>query len=295
MALRWLLDDVDVEEGVFVPGKLLTLEATGMTVAVAEFEMFQLYSSAMRQILKHVGVPERRVLQSRPVVDAGQGTYRTDRQWMLPPPRGPRKSSAFIFAAKEKVSGRIYSSRFGKAEIEIPVVARAGVQDPTGTVQIGVEGRAQLTTTIYVAVDPEIEVRVLTGEDLVQHMLDALDNDVVREEDEDRDVAARIETARRDVIDTLRAAYTGPADWLIGLPTTHLSLDTLEAANVTVDIEAPSEGTGYFALSFLDRDDNSGELAETTDAVAITVDAAGNVTVIPYVENLPLPQLATFG
>lgn len=293
MALRWLLGDVDVEEGVFVPGKLLTLEASGMTVAVAEFEMFQLYSSAMRQILKHIGVPERRVLKSRPVVDAGQGTYRADRQWMLPPPRGPRKSSAFIFGAHENVSGRIFSSRFGKAEILVPVAAHAGVQDPTGAVQVGVGGRAELKATIYVAIDPEIEIRVLTGQDLVQHMLDALDNDVVREEDEDRDVAARIETARRDVIDTLRDAYTGPADWLIGLPTTQLSLDARETATVPVDIEAPTQGTGYFALSFSDRNDDSGEMAETTDAVAITVNAEGTVTVTRHLENLSLPQLAT--
>jgi hypothetical protein len=70
--------------------------------------------------------------------------------------------------------------------------------------QIGVEGHAELQTVIIFAVDPEVELSVLTGNDLVEHMIANLRRDVVRDDDEDTSTSA--------ASGHLRAEWTATSD-----------------------------------------------------------------------------------
>jgi hypothetical protein len=171
MTLRWVLDDVVVDESTFEPGKELWLEAHAPTSAPQLLQVYQVYSSAIRQILTHVGVSDRRAVGDFTAVSLPPDRYRSDRQWRLPEPRGWRKSTSFIFLAdvSDKPSGPVYSSRLGTAKLGLG--GSAELKEPTGLVPIGVSGSGSIKAALHFATDPTLSIEVLTGEALVEHML----------------------------------------------------------------------------------------------------------------------------
>lgn len=296
MTLRWLLGDVVVDESVFLPGKDLVMEAVGVDPAPGQFEPFQVYSSAMRQILKHVGVRERRALSPVPVVAGSDGAVRGDRAWKLPAVRGLRKSAGYIFAADGADSGPVYCSRLGKARVRPAAGLKAVAQDPSGSLRAEAGLRIEVETVLQLAIDPELSVTLLTGPELVEHMLANLAADVAEDEDEDVSVAARVETVRDELAETLRDAYTPPDDWVSQLDVSSLNAQAGQRVAVTVGIDPPTLGIGYFAVRFTapadDEDTDDGEeLAETSDVWAVRVDESG-VSLILDPDNIDLPQLA---
>lgn len=249
-------------------------------------QVFQVYSSAMRQILKHVGVPDRRPGGDFSAVPVAPQRYHSDKPWRLPEPRGFRKSAAFLFVddVSDEPSGLVYSSRVGRASL-----LAAASADATGYLPIGANGSGTLTASFVFASDPELSVEVLPGQSLVAHMLTNLVDDIGRRDDpEPSDVAARIEFSLTDLRRSLLDAYTPPFDWSGSL--SHMSIvgDEGETADIRLDLAVPSPGTGYFAVAFVDSASDEGE---TTDAWVIHVDVDLNVWAMPDPSDIALPEL----
>ena len=290
--LRWILDDAVVDENVFLPGKKLHMEAyTTAPEPPESFQVYQIYSSAMRQILKYVGVPERRALSTFAAVPSAPERFFSDRPWSIPQPRGSRKSAAFNFSTdnEDRPSARIYSSRLGAAKLGLQ--GGAAVNDPTGRTPIGADGRAEFQTEITFARDPVLSVRVLTGTALVNHMIQNLVDDVGDVEDPDyRDIQARIRLVIGTLPHVLLDAYTPPRDWHVRLSDDVVSGDEREPVTSTLEIEAGSTGVGYFAVAYVDEQNN--EIGETTDPWMIDVNASGTVSALVDPSGVPLPSLA---
>jgi hypothetical protein len=290
MALRWLIEDVVVDGGVFVPGKSLLMEATGLDPVPREFEVFQVYESAMRQLAKHFGIRERRSVNVFPVVPGEGIAVVSDRMWALPAVRGAHKCAAYMFTADASRSGTVYSSLLGKATVNVGGALRAGVHDPLRIAELAAEGRASVAIALHLAIDPEVNITLLTGQELVEHMLATLTRDVA--EDDDASVAARVEVVRDELTLTLRAAYTPPDDWHGELSASTASADADETVTVTVDSDGSTEGIGYFAVDFTDS--ANPDVGETSDVWAVRIDESGVATVIVDLDELDLPQLAVY-
>lgn len=293
MPLRWILGNAVVDENTFLPGKEIFLEAYAPNPAPDQLQVFQKYSSAMRQLLSHVGVPDQRSVSSFVVTALDPPIYRGDRPWALPQPRGMRKSATFVFAPNnsQEVSGRIYCSRTGKAHLTLGGGVNA--TDPTGTIPIGMDGKAELKADLHFARDPVMEVEVLTGQSLATHMIDTLAYDFASAEDVERtDVTARIDLQLDELQERLPMAYEPPSDWSMTPVESVIEGGAGEVVSTYVRINAPSPGHGYFAVSFVDIQDRN--LGETTDAWIITVDEDLNVSAITQPSEMPLriPQFA---
>jgi hypothetical protein len=285
--LNWKVGDTLAGEGVFVPGKRITPCAVSADPAPGAFQVYQLYSSAMRQILKHVGVPERRRLHPVRARKQTKKHWHAEAPWGLPVPRGFRKSAAFVFTVDddwERRSPIVYSSRMGVADLSVG--GDVGIEP--GQLVIGAKGRASLSSGIRFAVDPQVEVRVLTGTDLVDHMMVNLLEDVGYIEDRgDESRATRIELARDDLLETLNLAYEPPRSWEMIPHTRELSGGPGERQSVRVDVSTPEPGDCYMAVEYRHRADP--EVGETSDVWALSVGADLTVTANAYPEELPLP------
>jgi hypothetical protein len=285
--LNWKVGDTLAGEGVFLPGKPVTPCAVEADRAPNTFQVYQLYSSAMRQILKHVGVPERRRLHPVRADKQGKKHWHAEAAWGLPAPRGFRKSAAFVFTADDDWNRRspiVYSSRMGVADLSVG--GDVGVEP--GQLVIGAKGRASLYSGIRFAVDPRVEVRVITGGDLVDHMMVNLLDDVGHIEDsEDESKAARIELAREELLETLHLAYEPPQSWEMVPHTGELSGGPGEWHSVRLDISTPEPGDCYLAVEYQLTADP--EVGETADVWAVSVGTDLTVRANAYPEDLPLP------
>lgn len=293
MTLRWKLGDTVVDGGTFLPGKQLALEAYAPDPVPRTLQVYQVYSSAMRQILKHIGVPDRRPERPFAATLVEGQTYRADSLWRLQEPRGWRKSAAFVFVADDSddASGRIYSSRVGVAQLGLE--GGADLKDPTGTIPapIGVSGKACISAGILFATDPTMSVEVLTGEALAEHMLRNLVDDVAPADDEDRaDIAARVAFELPAVREALLRAYEPPPDWSMKPRQDVVEGDEGDRVSVALGLETPTPGSAYFAVSFIDPDDP--DRAETTDAWGINVDVDLNVSAVRDPSGVALPFTA---
>jgi hypothetical protein len=91
--LRWLINDAVVDEKTLLPGKEVLLEAYEPDGTPRTLQVYQVYSSAA-QILKHIGVPERRrgpEFAATVVPPTPPNRYRSDRGeflcWQILPRR----------------------------------------------------------------------------------------------------------------------------------------------------------------------------------------------------------------
>jgi hypothetical protein len=288
MVLRWVSGKNVVDDSTFLPGKRLILDAYRPVPVPESLQVYQVYSSAMRQVLKHIGIPERRPGSEFPAVKVDDDSYRSDRHWRLPEPRGWRKSAGFIFVANnsEATSGFIYSSRVGKAKLDTGT--NVSVKDPIGTVPPGVGGRASLKVGFVFATDPDLKVEILTGEALAEHMISNLTTDVAPEDDpENKDISARVALQLPMLRDSLPHAYTPPSGWTITTMQQMVQGNEGDALTLDLDLETPTPGSGYLAVSFTDPADP--ERAETSDAWGITVDAELRISALTDPSELPLP------
>ncbi len=289
--LNWKAGEELAGAGVYLPGKLVTPCAVDADPIPAAFQVYQLYSSAMRQILKYVGVPERRRLFAVRAEQTELGHWHAESEWRLPTPRGPRKSASFIFTVddeEERQSPIVYSSRLGVASLSFG--GEVGLQP--GPLPIGTMGHGALASDIRFAMDPEVEVRILTGDHLVDHMMANLLEDVgyIEDNDEDQSLAARIEFGRDEILEILRYAYAPPPSWELIADADVVSGAPGEPGSVHLEISAPDPGDCYIAVEYRLTDDP--EVAETTDAWALSVGPDLTVTANAYPEDIPLPALA---
>jgi hypothetical protein len=300
MILRWMLDGVDVTESVFMPGKKLSMEALRLMQAPDHLQIYQAYSSALRQVLSHIGIPENRLGPVVPAVEFPPTGWKSDGFWRLPEVRGLRKSAAYVFAADgdwERRSGPVYSSRVGKATLKLG--GHIDVLAIPTPIPIGVGGQGTIEAELHFAADPELEVRILTGAELRRHMVETLESDVADYDDPERsDVNARIQIALDgDLPGILDASYTPPSDWQVAAggvltDTERLTVfgDAGEQSHLDLSLELPSAGTGYYAVSYTVA--GSDEIGETTDAWAVIVDDELNVSVQPEPEHMRLRDFA---
>lgn len=291
MSLRWIAGDAVVDESTFLPGKELLLEAYASPAAPTVLQVFQTYSSALRQVLAHIGVPERRSGPEFGTVGVPPDRHRSDRVWRLPTPRGLRKSASFVFVddVSEQISGPVYSSRVGKAQWTVQGAAKAA--DPAGLIPIGVEGNARVSGDFVFATDPELSLQLLTGDDLRNHMVSLLLEEFGHaEEGENADVAARVELAVRDLAESLDHAYTPPDAWSARLTPEVIRGSEGDVAEFGLELSTPVQGSGYFAIGCSDPENP--ELAETTDAWLVNVDAELTVSVMRDPSAIALPQVA---
>jgi hypothetical protein len=291
--LRWLINDTVVDENTLLPGKEVLLEAYEPDGTPKTLQVYQVYSSAMRQILKHIGVPERRrgpEFAATVVPPTPPNRYRSDRGWQLPEPRGLRKSATYIFMddVSEGTSGFIYTSRIGTAKLSLQ--GSAELKDPTGLTPIGVSGGGSINAKFDFARDPVLSLEVVTGTALVEHMLANLVGDVGRPDDpESTDVAARIALELPELRASLLDAYSPPTDWSAFLTTNTVAGDQGDTAEVALSLSTPSAGRGYFAVDFFDP--MNPDIAETTDPWIINVDADLKVSVLADPAETELPRL----
>lgn len=281
--LRWVYNENVVDEGTFVAPKGLTLEALNADPVPQEFQVFQVYSSLLRQVLSHLRVPDRKPGPRFVPMKVTRNLYHGDRMWQLPAPRGFRKSAAFLFGDDSgNESGVVYSSRLGTPSFEMG--GQVGAAVPAGPVPVGVGGAAEVRITIQFAVDPTLVAEVLTRQALVDHVLNTLTEDYMV--DIDDDVHARIELEFSDLPDLLLANYSPPETWNAVLSAETIYGDAGSVASLDLSLTGLSEGTGYYAVSFFDPENP--EFGETTDVWAFMIDAAGVVTAWPYPEEIAI-------
>ena len=292
MPLRWLINEIVVDGSTFTPSppKDLVMEGWAMPMP-SYFNVYQVHDSLIRQLLDHIGIPESYLETSFGVVGSSADQFRSDRSWRLPSPRGWRKSTSFRFFADEsdQASPIIRSSRLGEARLHLQT---PDVVIPVGGIPIGIGGAAKFEASLYYAVDPELSVEVITGEELMTYAIRNLTEDVgARDEQGFSDVAARIELSLGELTNSLPSAYRPPSDWSVVPATTFVSGDAGSFSQVGVELNLPSPGTGYFAVTFVDAEDP--ELGETTNAFAISVDRELKVTANdPAHFRLRLPIMA---
>jgi hypothetical protein len=283
VTLHWMMGDSIVDEGTYTPGKAIYLESHGAANTPNAWQIYQVFDSAIRQILRHIGIPERRLgPELNQITYVPPSVYRSANSWQLPTPRGWRKSAAYIFTDSERdeQSRPVYSSRVGRAKLGAG--GNAGLTDPTGALPIGMGGSASLESEMLFAADPELSVSVITGEELGHHMMRNLE-EIFLTSDE-AGVAARIDLARDDLAAIAHHAYAPPLNWTVSPATNSVSGDSGDISRITVDLEMSSPGQGYYAISY---DDPRGDAySETTDAWAVNVDVNGNVTVLRDVSNI---------
>lgn len=283
--MHWMLGDLIVDESTYKPGKEVYLESHGSEEAPLGWQIFQVFDSAIRQILKYIGVPERRL---GPELDrikhVPPSVYRSANSWRLPEPRGWRRSAAYIFtdSVSDEQSRPIYSSRVGRATLKSK--GGAGLVDPTGTVPVGIKGSASIESEILFAADPHLSVSVLTGEALATYMARNLEDVFLR--GEVSDVAGRIELKLDELDVIMRESYTPPRDWAAEPSTTSVSGDDGDVARLAVDFETPSPGDGYYAIAYESAE--ADEYSETTEVWAVSVDVDLNVSILRDVSNIAL-------
>lgn len=289
--LRWKLGNLVVDNSVFKPGKELDLEILAPAKKPSKMQVFQVYESAVWQVLRIVGRQRPKPRAKAPFLavevspKTSPRTYRSDSKYRLPEVRGFRKSAAYTFS--DIVSGEfsqpVYASRFGKARFIFQAGAAAPAPIPVG-------GQIKLAGDILLASDPDMSVDVLTGAELKDHMVANL----IREfgdADLDADVglAQQIRPVLSDLDRSLVAAYAPPSNWTFGLTEQQVSGDEGQSAATELVLDAPVEGTGYFALRFHDP---ATDLFETTDVLAVEVDGEGNALIITDLSEMPLPLIA---
>lgn len=287
MVLRWMNGDDVVGESTFMPGKRLHLAAYRQLPVPETLQVYQVYSSAMRQILKHIGIPDRHPGQLFGAVRQDDEHYRSDARWRLPEPRGWRKSASFIFIANnsENTSGPIYSSRIGKASFKTKASAQA--KAPAGVVLIGGGGEADVDIDVTFATDPVLTVEVLTGETLAEHMIRNLLEEVVPEGEAEReDLAGRVALELPRLRDSLPATYAAPSLWSFTTTSVEIQGDEGDHVTLGLHLEAPTPGSAYVAVSFTDP--SNPDRGETCDPWGITVDEDLVVSAITDPNDLPL-------
>lgn len=257
--LHWMLDNVVVDEGTFMPGKIVAMEASGLQPAPTRLRLYQVYSSGIRRVLRHLRISDRRSISVFGTKLVPVDRYQSDNAWKLPVPRGRRKSSCFAFSADggDALSPRIYSSRIGAVDIRLASGAHGAI--PAGPIQIGVNGEAELKVIVMFAVDPVLSAEVLTGETLVEHMIDNL-------VDDEGDNPEPIDWP--ELRNTLLADYRPPGLWTAELSDTTISGDEGDVVEQTLRLTTPSAGGGCFAVSYYDE---TGEVGETSDVCLVTV------------------------
>jgi hypothetical protein len=289
---NWLLGRDVVDDSTFRPPKLLTLYASNLEQAPRYFEIYRYHDSHVRQLLRHFGVSE--VTATRSQIDAeeiGNGRYRGDRLWELPTPRARiYKSSGYVFRIDGvgALSPTVYSTKKARATVKRGIHFGTEVVLPV----VSADGSFERIIEFEVqwAVDPDMEVSVLTGSELADHAMDLLRD--VREDDPEN--LPDIEVQAPQFVKQLAALYSPPAYWTL-TPPPAMHGDENEKTAVEVDMVATSTGSGYFAFRLHDLESSENdeispifeiEVAETAEGFAISV-----VTDFDGLE-LPLREIA---
>lgn len=282
MTMNWVLDRARVQGKIvnnfvvdgsaLVPPKLLTLRATGVDENVASFEVLKYHDSAIRQILRHIGVPD--ITRFRPPITleavADGASYKSKVLWSLPAANSAlKKRSAFLFCADGGIdkSGVVFSTR--KAVATVKTRAGSAVHGVVPPGKASVTFDRVVTAKIIWAVDPNMIVTVLTGDELVQHAL-RLVQDAIEDDD---DLRGKFDAEIEDLRQALPLTYQGPKDWELEAPS-HVGGDEGETTEFDVDFNAASDGMGYFA--FLLSDPESPDDDEVSSIFALEVTREGD-------------------
>lgn len=290
MPLNWIVEEKNADYGTYIPPKDVMLEGSGMNNVPKVFEIFRYHDSAIRQVMKHVGIPELVPVSAVTVIPGGPGKFISERPWNLPVPRKSlKKSAGFLFLADsaDEKSGVIYSTRKARAQIAKKQKGKLGTPPlPHVPATVGAEFERVVSFEVIFAVDPEMEVSVLTGQDLAAYVLATL-----REEGgDDPDVQARISLEAGKIENELPETYRPPSDWHLETPTT-VSGDPGHTSTINVTVSAPSVGLGYFALLLSDPEAREDDEVSSIFAVEVAREENGvRLSLISDFDSIPLPQ-----
>lgn len=288
MPLNWLVDNKVADESTYRPPKDVTLEATGLSSSPTTFEIFRSHESAFRQIMRHVGIPELTPASQINAVMAAGGRYRSERDWSLPVPRGAlRKSAAFVFLvnSSDERSGTIYSSRKARAQVSKKQSAKLKAPVPKAPVSAELGFEREIDIEVTYAVDPDMEIQVLTGSELASYALKI----VAEEAGIDPDIQTRIAFQLDRLSEELPATYSPPGDWVLNVPTSVHGEEGV-TSTITSRISASSVGLGYFALALSDPDAPSDDEVSDIFAVEVVEDENGrSLNIIADFDSMPLP------
>jgi hypothetical protein len=293
MPLNWLVDEEVADGNTYRPPKDVTLEASGLNEPPNAFQVFRIHDSAIRQVMRHIGIPELTPVTEINAAELGDRRYQSDREWSLPVPRGAfRRSAAFVFLADaaDHRSGVVYSARKARADVS----RSQGLTAKAPSVPVSAEVRHAVDVEITYAVDPDMNVRVLTGAELAEHVLNVLVEEVGHDDPDYADVQARIAIGIDELRETLPTVYEPPYDWELETPST-VHGEAGETSTVEVMVNASSVGTGYFALSLSDPSDPDGDEVSTVWAVDVVQGEEGlEMSIIADFDriSLPLPVFA---
>ena len=284
MARNWLLDQNVVDDSTFLPPKALWLYATNLEKAPRAFEIFRYHDSAVRQILKHLGVDDLTPTRSEiDPMDLGNGRWCGDRLWNLPAPRTKiHKSCGYVFRIDNgPISPAVYSTKKARATVKRGTHIEGGLKLPHFTT---VEGRFQHCVELKVqwAVDPDMSVSVLTGMELAGHVM-AVVRDAI-----DPETGFDVDRQAPNLQEQLGALYTPPPYWTI-IPPFSLHGEKRQTTIDPVDLVASQAGTGYFALRLSDADSTDDDEISPIFSLQVTeIDGALNLAVVTDFDEMEL-------
>jgi hypothetical protein len=291
MVMNWVLDKALVQGEVennfvvdgsaLVPPKLLSLQATDIDRSLTSFEIFKYHESAVRQIMKYLtfGFGFKEITRLKPpimlkAISDGSGGYQSQKLWLLPFSKvESKKHAAFLFRVEggDDQSGVVYSTREACATVETKWNASVHVtaipKFPGGQAEATFE-RA-VTAKIVWAVDPDMNISVLTGSALAEHALNLVEDAIA----EDDDLRGNFDAELQSLREALPLTYKGPDDWELDPPSS-VHGDEGQTTDTDVDFTAASEGMGYFA--FLFSDPESPDSDEVSSIFALEVRKEGN-------------------
>lgn len=296
MFMRWRVGRDVVDGSTFRPPKDLILEAVNAYPTPKQFDVYQVYGPADKQLRDKFGIPRLKSRQTAFMAKPARKPleFVGDRPWQLPTAKGFHICNSFAFMADNSsaLSGVIRSHRFLTTRIRADSGVNLSLPVPgIDAVPIGAGGTAGMITDVQSAVDPVLQVDVLTGEALLDLMLRNLLIDV---EDADPDVRARVETGMERVREELMSEYTPPPGWNFTTSQRQLEVAENHPVEVGLDLRLPTPGSGYIAVSFADvkrLDDPEGGIL--TEVLGIRVLADGTVLAIPDVAQEPSAGFST--
>jgi hypothetical protein len=281
---------MDVDGSILSPPKELTLEAWGLSSDPTKFSIYKIHPSIVRQAVRHIGIPDRKWETDRKPKPLKGGKFRSEGTWSLPLSQSvftKRAKYQFLADTSSESSGEITSTRKAYAIIETNSGANAEIPEAP----VGLKFLKRTRTKIQWAIDPVMNVRLVTGGELAEYVVGVLEEEYLKDPNVDEDIRVRVELGLRDLRSALPVTYRLPSDWMVEVPN-QVEGKAGETIYVDLPLTVSSEGQGYFALVLEDPEDP--EAIEISEACAIQAVATGNeslnIRIVTDFDDMDLPM-----